>query len=59
MKEDEKIIHVSLRDNPDITVEEVYNIMMDLQKKYPDREIFYDGDAQAICSRPKKMDPKK
>jgi len=58
MSSDEKVVHFRLKENPEITVEEVYNMMMDLQKKYPDREIFYDGDQQAICSRPKKITPK-
>ncbi|MGC8598433.1 MAG: hypothetical protein ACP5G5_02055 [Thermoplasmata archaeon] len=58
MNQDEKTVHLRLKDNPDITVEEVYNLMEDLRKKYPDREIFYDGDLQAICSRPKRQRPK-
>ncbi|MGC8663409.1 MAG: hypothetical protein ACP5SF_02540 [Thermoplasmata archaeon] len=59
MSNDDKIVHFRLKDNPEITVEEVYDMMSDLQKKYPDREIFYDGDLQAICSRPKKVLPGK
>ncbi|MFP3255395.1 MAG: hypothetical protein RXP30_03045 [Thermoplasmata archaeon] len=58
MNQDEKTVHLRLKDNPDITVEEVYKFMEELRKKHPDREIFYDGDLQAVCSRPKKQIPK-
>lgn len=51
---DEKIVHLRLSEHPDLTVGELYQIMMELAKKYPDREVFFDGDEQAICSRPKK-----
>ncbi|MGC8619809.1 MAG: hypothetical protein ACP5LA_04805 [Thermoplasmata archaeon] len=59
MSNEDKIVHFRLKENPEITVEEVYEMMSELQKKYPDREIFYDGDLQAICSRPKKITPRK
>ncbi len=51
---EEKIVHLRLSEHPEITVGELYEIMMELAKKYPDREVFFDGDEQAICSRPKK-----
>ncbi len=50
----EKIVHLRLSEHPDLTVGELYEIMMELAQKYPDREIFFDGDEQAICSRPRK-----
>ncbi|MEL9999543.1 MAG: hypothetical protein QXG55_03515 [Thermoplasmata archaeon] len=58
MNPDDKIVHLRLKDHPDITVEEVFNLMEDLKRKHPDREIFYDGDLQAVCSRPKRPRPK-
>jgi len=51
---EEKIVHLKLEEHPDLTVGELYQIMKELSEKYPDREIFFDGDEQAICSRPKK-----
>ncbi len=51
---EDKIVHLRLKDRPDLTVGELYEIMMELSQKYPDREFFFDGDEQAICSRPKK-----
>ncbi len=51
---EEKIVHLKLQEHPEITVGELYEIMKELALKYPDREIFFDGDEQAICSRPKK-----
>lgn len=58
MNQDDKTVHLRLKDKPDITVEEVYKLMENLRKEHPDREIFYDGDLQAICSRPKKPRPR-
>jgi len=50
----EKIVHLKLSEHPEVTIGEVVEIMQELAKKYPDREIFLDGDENAICSRPKK-----
>jgi hypothetical protein len=57
MSSNKKVIHFQLKENPEITVEEVYN-MMTLKKKYPNREIFYDGEDQIIYSIPKKSHSK-
>ncbi len=51
---EDKIVHLRLSEHPDITIGEIVEIMEELAKKYPDREIFLDGDENAICSRPKK-----
>ncbi len=51
---EDKIVHLRLKDHPDLTIGELAEIMRELAEKYPDREIFLDGDEQAICSRPKK-----
>jgi len=50
----DKVVHLRLREHPEITIGEVVQIMQELAKKFPDREIFLDGDENAICSRPKK-----
>ncbi|HXW67932.1 MAG TPA: hypothetical protein VEL82_08685 [Thermoplasmata archaeon] len=36
------------------TLEEVLTRIAELQRKHPDREVFFDGDEYAICSRPKR-----
>ena len=51
---EDKIIHLRLKEHPEITVGELVEIMEELSKKFPDREVFIDGDEEAICSRPKK-----
>ncbi len=55
-KETDKIVLFSLKDNPEITVEEFFKKMTEFQndKKYENYEIFFDGDLQAICARPKR-----
>mgnify|MGYP001626203206 CR=1 FL=1 len=60
-KDAEKLILFSLKQNPEITVEEFFKKMSDFQKdkKYENYEIFFDGDLQAICARPKRPTPRK
>lgn len=36
-----------------VTLETVLDMISNLQKKHPDREVFFDGDEYAICSKPK------
>ncbi len=36
------------------TLEDVLSRIAELQRKHPDREVFFDGDEYAICSRPKR-----
>jgi hypothetical protein len=52
-KKSEKTIHFRLTEDPEITVKEIFEIIEKLRKEYPDRDIFFDGDEQAICSRQK------
>ncbi len=52
-KKSEKTIHFRLSEDPEITVKEIFEIIEKLRKEYPDRDIFFDGDEQAICSREK------
>lgn len=53
---EEKIVHLRLKEHPELTVGELAEIMRELTEKYPDREIFLDGDEQAICSRKRKIE---
>ncbi|MCI4349322.1 MAG: hypothetical protein L3J93_03780 [Thermoplasmata archaeon] len=51
----EKTIHLKIDPNDDnTTVEDVLTRISELQKRHPDREVFFDGDEYAICSRPKR-----
>ncbi len=49
-------MHLRLKEHPELTVGELAEIMRELTEKYPDREIFLDGDEQAICSRKRKIE---
>ena len=46
-----KMIHQRVTNE---TVKELREIIEKLQKQYPDREVFFDGDEFAVCSRTKK-----
>ena len=50
---EEKRILFRIEENPDITVGELAELIEEFQKKYPDMEIYFDGDLMAICARPK------
>jgi len=51
----EKTVHLRIDPNDDTTtVEDVLTKISELQRKHPDREVFFDGDEYAICSRPKR-----
>lgn len=51
----EKIVHLRIDPNDEnTTVEDVLKHISELQRKHPDREVFFDGDEYAICSRPKR-----
>ena len=48
----DKTIHLKVDRNDDkISLREVIEMISDIQAKNPDREVFWDGDAHAICSR--------
>ncbi len=49
-------MHLRLKEHPELTIGELAEIMIELAEKYPDREIFLDGDEQAICSRKRKIE---
>jgi hypothetical protein len=51
----EKTVHLRIDPNDEsTTLEEVLTRIAELQRKHPDREVFFDGDEYAICSRPKR-----
>ena len=51
----EKTVHLRIDPNDDsTTVEDVLTKIGELQRKHPDREVFFDGDEYAICSRPRR-----
>ncbi|MGD0719069.1 MAG: hypothetical protein ABSA15_05790 [Thermoplasmata archaeon] len=54
----EKTVHLRIDPNDEsTTLEDVLSKITDLQRKHPDREVFFDGDEYAICSRPKRIHP--
>ncbi len=51
----EKTVHLRIDPNDEsTTLEDVLARIAELQRKHPDREVFFDGDEYAICSRPKR-----
>ena len=51
----EKTVHLRIDPNDESTsLEDVLAKIGELQRKHPDREVFFDGDEYAICSRPKR-----
>jgi hypothetical protein len=52
----EKTVHLRIDPNDEsTTLEDVLSRIAELQRKHPDREVFFDGDEYAICSRPKRF----
>jgi hypothetical protein len=51
----EKTVHLRIDPNDEsTTLEDVLSKISEIQRKHPDREVFFDGDEYAICSRPKR-----
>jgi hypothetical protein len=51
----EKTVHLRIDPNDEsTTLEEVLTKIAELQRRHPDREVFFDGDEYAICSRAKR-----
>jgi hypothetical protein len=51
----EKTVHLRIDPNDEnTTLEDVLSKISELQRKHPDREVFFDGDEYAICSRPRR-----
>lgn len=50
-----KIIHLRIDPNDEtMTLAEVLTKVTELQRRHPEREVFWDGDEYAICSLPKR-----
>lgn len=54
----EKTVHLRIDPNDETTtLEDVLTKISELQRKHPEREVFFDGDEYAICSRPRRAKP--
>lgn len=50
----DKIIHKRIdRQDDSVTLSDIKEMINDIQEEHPDREVFFDGDEFAICSRKK------
>ncbi|MEW5937418.1 MAG: hypothetical protein AB1665_06345 [Candidatus Thermoplasmatota archaeon] len=49
-----KTVHLKLEKDEKRTLDEVLSIIRKIQAEHPDREVYFDGDDFAICSRPKR-----
>ena len=53
----DKKIHMKIdKTDPSITLKDVLDKIQEIQKDNPDREVFFDGDEYAVCSRPKRTE---
>ncbi len=50
----DKIVHRKIGRNTNLTVKEIMDMVDEVKRDFPDREVFFDGDEFAICSRKKK-----
>jgi hypothetical protein len=51
----DKKVHIKIEKGDDgMTLRQVLEKISEIQDENPDREVFFDGDEYAICSRPKK-----
>jgi len=51
----DKKVHLKIdRAGDDMTLRQVLEKISEIQEENPDREVFFDGDEYAICSRPKR-----
>ncbi|MCL6002811.1 MAG: hypothetical protein M0Z77_10520 [Thermoplasmatales archaeon] len=51
---EDKIVHRKIGRNTNLTVKEILDMVEEVRKQYPEREVFFDGDEFAICSRKKR-----
>jgi hypothetical protein len=51
---EDKIVHRKISRNTNMTVKEILELVEEIKRQYPEREVFFDGDEFAICSRKKK-----
>ena len=51
----EKKVHLKVdKNDKDISLRDVIEKITEIQSANPDREVFWDGDEHAICSREKR-----
>lgn len=48
---EDKIVHRKIGRNSNLTVKQIMDMIDEVRKEYPEREVFFDGDEFAICSR--------
>ncbi len=53
MKEDIRV-HIRFEKNSTVSLAEVVRLIKKIQEENPDREVYFDGDLMAICSKPLK-----
>ncbi len=50
----DKKIHKKIDKNDEsLTIDDIQKLIKKIQEENPDREVFFDGDEYAICSRKK------
>ncbi len=50
----DKKIHKKIdKDDESLTIDDIQKLIKKIQEENPDREVFFDGDEYAICSRKK------
>ena len=53
----EKKVHLRIDPNDEsITLKDIMVKIQEIQRAHPDRDVFWDGDEYAVCSRPKKKE---
>ena len=51
----DKTVHLRIDPNDEsTTLEDVLSKISEIQRRHPDREVFFDGDEYAIVSRPRR-----
>ncbi len=50
----DKKIHKKIdKHDESVTIGDIHEMIQEIQEEHPDREVFFDGDEYAICSRKK------
>ncbi|MFP4050127.1 MAG: hypothetical protein ACLFVB_00125 [Thermoplasmata archaeon] len=50
----DKKIHKKIdKRDESVTINDIQEIIKEIQEEHPDRDVFFDGDEYAICSRKK------
>lgn len=48
---EDKVVHRKIGRNSNLSVKQIMDMIDEVRKEYPEREVFFDGDEFAICSR--------